>query len=89
VSSATNRPFLFRITEGARQFLLDEGTDERYGARHLKRAIERFLIRPSRACWQLDNCSLVTFSSLTGARSKNVWRSQNAWTTTFRTRVLP
>jgi len=46
VSSATNRPFLFRITEDARQFLLDEGTDKRYGARHLKRAIERFLIHP-------------------------------------------
>lgn len=46
VSSATNRPFLFRITEEARQFLLDEGTDQRYGARHLNRAIERFLIHP-------------------------------------------
>jgi ATP-dependent Clp protease ATP-binding subunit ClpB len=46
VSRATNRPFLFRISEEARQFLLDEGTDQRYGARHLNRAIERFLIHP-------------------------------------------
>jgi ATP-dependent Clp protease ATP-binding subunit ClpA len=46
VSTATNRPFLFRMTEDARQFLLDEGTDQRYGARHLKRAIERFLVHP-------------------------------------------
>ena len=46
VSHATNRPFPFRISEAARQFLLDEGTDQRYGARHLKRAIERFLIHP-------------------------------------------
>lgn len=46
VSNAVGRPFLFRITEGARQFLLDEGTDQRYGARHLKRAIERFLVCP-------------------------------------------
>ena len=46
VTHATNRPFLFRISEEARQFLLDEGTDQRYGARHLKRAIERFLIHP-------------------------------------------
>ena len=30
----------------ARQFLLDAGTDQRYGARHLKRAIECFLISP-------------------------------------------
>ena len=46
VSNAIGRPFLFRITEEARQFLLDEGTDQRYGARHLKRALERFLICP-------------------------------------------
>src|SRR3974377_2172874 len=46
VSNAVGRPFLFRITEEARQFLLDKGTDQRYGARHLKRAIERFLIYP-------------------------------------------
>lgn len=46
VSNALGRPFLFRITEEARQFLLDKGTDERYGARHLKRAIERLLIYP-------------------------------------------
>jgi len=42
----TNRPFLVRISEEARQFLLDEGADQRYGARHLNRAIERFLIHP-------------------------------------------
>ena len=46
VSRATNRPFLFQISEKARHFLLDEGTDQRYGARHLNRAIERFLIHP-------------------------------------------
>src|SRR5437016_8880866 len=38
--------FLFRVTEAGRQFLLEEGTDQRYGARHLKRAIERFLVGP-------------------------------------------
>src|SRR5712691_7420379 len=32
--------FLFRVTEAGREFLLHEGTDQRYGARHLKRAIE-------------------------------------------------
>lgn len=46
VSSATGNPFRFRITEQARQLLIDEGTDQRYGARHLNRAIERFLIHP-------------------------------------------
>jgi ATP-dependent Clp protease ATP-binding subunit ClpA len=38
--------FTFRVTEGAREFLLSEGTEYRYGARHLKRAIERFLVNP-------------------------------------------
>ena len=46
VSGAINRPFLFGITREAREFLLEEGTDQRYGARHLNRAIERFLIYP-------------------------------------------
>jgi ATP-dependent Clp protease ATP-binding subunit ClpA len=31
---------------GAREFLLREGTDSRYGARHLKRAIEKHLVQP-------------------------------------------
>jgi ATP-dependent Clp protease ATP-binding subunit ClpB len=38
--------FLFRVTESGRDFLLREGTDQRYGARHLKRAIERHVVYP-------------------------------------------
>ncbi len=38
--------FLFRVTPAAREFLLKEGTDMKYGARHLKRAIERHLVYP-------------------------------------------
>src|ERR1700740_3189172 len=38
--------FLFRVTGAAREFLLQEGTDQRYGARHLKRAIERHIVYP-------------------------------------------
>jgi ATP-dependent Clp protease ATP-binding subunit ClpA len=38
--------FLFRVTPAARDFLLSEGTDQRYGARHLKRAIERNIVYP-------------------------------------------
>jgi ATP-dependent Clp protease ATP-binding subunit ClpA len=38
--------FLFRVTPSARRFLLREGTDTRYGARHLKRAIERHIVYP-------------------------------------------
>ena len=38
--------FLFRVTPAGRDFLLEEGTDQRYGARHLKRAIERHVVYP-------------------------------------------
>src|ERR1700688_1401172 len=46
VLAAATRPFLFRLTEQGRAFLLQEGTDQRYGARHLKRAIERYVVYP-------------------------------------------
>ena len=46
VLDVATRPFLFRITEEGRAFLLQEGTDQRYGARHLKRAIERHVVYP-------------------------------------------
>ncbi len=45
LDTATGK-FLFRVTEAGRDFLLQEGTDQRYGARHLKRAIERYLVYP-------------------------------------------
>jgi ATP-dependent Clp protease ATP-binding subunit ClpB len=38
--------FLFRVTPEAGAFLLREGTDLKYGARHLKRAIERHVVDP-------------------------------------------
>lgn len=38
--------FSFKLTDEAREFLLIEGTDCQYGARHLKRSIERFLVHP-------------------------------------------
>jgi ATP-dependent Clp protease ATP-binding subunit ClpB len=46
VADSTTRPFFFRITSEAREFLLEAGTDERYGARHLKRAIEHYVVYP-------------------------------------------
>jgi ATP-dependent Clp protease ATP-binding subunit ClpA len=38
--------FVFNCTPRAKNFLLKEGTDPKYGARHLKRAIERHLVFP-------------------------------------------
>ncbi len=38
--------FVFNCTPKVKEFLLKEGTDSRYGARHLKRAIERNIVFP-------------------------------------------
>ena len=38
--------FVFSCTQPVKQFLLTEGTDLKYGARHLKRAIERNIVFP-------------------------------------------
>jgi len=43
---ASNKWFVMNVTDSAREFLLMEGTDSRYGARHLKRAIERLIVQP-------------------------------------------
>jgi len=44
--AAASKPFVINVIDSAREFLLAEGTDLRYGARHLKRAIERLLVQP-------------------------------------------
>jgi ATP-dependent Clp protease ATP-binding subunit ClpA len=46
VNAENVQPFVFKMTEGAREFLLREGADLKYGARHLKRSIERHLVYP-------------------------------------------
>jgi len=46
MASQTENQFIFRCTNEAKEFLLREGTDVKYGARHLKRAIERHLVFP-------------------------------------------
>jgi ATP-dependent Clp protease ATP-binding subunit ClpA len=45
-TAAASKPFVVNVTDTAREFLLVEGTDLRYGARHLKRAIERLRVQP-------------------------------------------
>jgi len=50
--------FLFRVTQAAREFLLREGTDLKYGARHLKRAIERHVVYPLASLLATEQVSL-------------------------------
>ncbi|MGB9606159.1 MAG: ATP-dependent Clp protease ATP-binding subunit, partial [Bryobacteraceae bacterium] len=40
------QPFVFSLTDAAKEFVLREGVDLKYGARHLKRAVERLLVQP-------------------------------------------
>uniref|UniRef100_Q01YP1 ATPase AAA-2 domain protein n=1 Tax=Solibacter usitatus (strain Ellin6076) TaxID=234267 RepID=Q01YP1_SOLUE len=39
-------PFVVTVTEPARDYLLEQGTDMKYGARHLKRAVDRNIVQP-------------------------------------------
>ncbi|HYV04899.1 MAG TPA: AAA family ATPase [Blastocatellia bacterium] len=46
IEEGAGERFSFTITPEAKEFLLIEGIEYRYGARHLKRAIERFVVNP-------------------------------------------
>ena len=46
VLDSRNGAFIIILSQRAKDFLLSEGTDRKYGARHLKRAIEKFLVQP-------------------------------------------
>ncbi len=45
-NTSPEKSFVFKASDEAKDFLLTEGTDLKYGARHLKRAIERLLVQP-------------------------------------------
>jgi ATP-dependent Clp protease ATP-binding subunit ClpA len=46
ISNVADTKFVFECSDAAKAFLLKEGIDYRYGARHLKRAIERLIVHP-------------------------------------------
>lgn len=59
-------------TEGARQLLLNEGLDYRYGVRHIKRSIERFVLMPMAnlvATGQLEGGDNLLVDIVPGQRS--------------------
>jgi ATP-dependent Clp protease ATP-binding subunit ClpA len=45
-NTSNDRAFVLTMSDLGKNFLLQEGTDLKYGARHLKRAIERLLVHP-------------------------------------------
>jgi ATP-dependent Clp protease ATP-binding subunit ClpB len=69
---AARVPFMFRVMPEAKAFLLREGTDLRYGARHLKRAIARQVVSPLAsllASGQVDLGDMVCIDWDSDARS--------------------
>src|ERR1700694_2345046 len=46
IMASAGTKFVFQCSDAAKDMLLQEGIDYKYGARHLKRAIERFLVYP-------------------------------------------
>jgi ATP-dependent Clp protease ATP-binding subunit ClpB len=71
INATDGRQFVFRCTNAARDFLLREGTDMKFGARHLKRSIERHLVFPMSNLLatdqiQLGDLIIVDFDELLG-----------------------
>jgi len=46
IMQSAGTKFVFQCSETAKETLLKEGLDFKYGARHLKRSVERFLVYP-------------------------------------------
>jgi ATP-dependent Clp protease ATP-binding subunit ClpB len=46
IMTSAGTKFVFQCSESAKDMLLKEGLDLKYGARHLKRSVERFLVYP-------------------------------------------
>jgi ATP-dependent Clp protease ATP-binding subunit ClpA len=63
--------FLFRVKQPAKDFLLREGTDLKYGARHLKRAIERHLVYPLASLLATEQVCLGDVVSIAWDSSSN------------------
>ncbi|HMD49173.1 MAG TPA: AAA family ATPase [Bryobacteraceae bacterium] len=67
-NTSPEKSFVFKASDEAKEFLLREGTDLKYGARHLKRAIERLLVQPMSNLIATDqvrggDCVYVDFDS--------------------------
>jgi len=72
-NSSPDRAFIFHASEAAKSFLLREGTDVKYGARHLKRAIERLLVQPMSNLIATEQVKQATGSASTSAPTADNW----------------
>ena len=85
VQAATaSKPFFINVTDSARKFLLAEGIDLRYGARPLKRAIERLLVQPLSnlmATGQIQCHDRIRITHSYESPSLTFFRETEAWET--------
>jgi ATP-dependent Clp protease ATP-binding subunit ClpB len=75
--------FVLTVEAEAKDVLLREGTDTKYGARHLKRAIERLLVQPLSnliATQQARSGDLIRVSCDAGARELTFHRERECMT---------
>jgi ATP-dependent Clp protease ATP-binding subunit ClpB len=83
-TASAGKPFLINVTGSARKFLLTEGIDLRYGARPLKRAIERLLVHPLSnlmASGQIRQHDRIRITHNGESRSLTFFRETDAWET--------
>jgi len=76
-----DRLFVFKISEAGKQFLLIEGTDNKFGARHLKRAIERLVVQPISnliGTNQVSHGDAILVDHQHGAASMNFFRESTS-----------
>jgi ATP-dependent Clp protease ATP-binding subunit ClpA len=83
-TAAAGKPFFINVTGSARKFLLTEGVDLRYGARPLKRAIERLLVQPLSslmATGQIQSYDRIRVTHHGESPSLTFFRETDAWQT--------
>ena len=83
-AALANKPLFINVTESARKFLLTEGIDLRYGARPLKRAIERLLVQPLSnlmATGQIQSHDRIRITHSYESPSLTFFRETDAWET--------
>src|SRR6202140_2979522 len=83
-TASASKPFLINVTGSARKFLLIEGIDLRYGARPLKRAIERLVVHPLSnliATGQIQCHDRIRITHSGESPSLTFFRESDAWET--------
>jgi ATP-dependent Clp protease ATP-binding subunit ClpB len=82
--ASAGKSLLINVTSSARRFLLTEGIDQRYGARPLKRAIERLLVHPLSnlmASGQIQHHDRIRVTHNGKSPSLTFFRETDAWGT--------